>query len=265
MAQPRTKPRAREVVIAVAIGGAAALGAASILFDSPSDERVDNDRPALVQMESSKTYEVGSFEQIALVGPEDVVVTIGDTPSVRAEGSPEALAELEVVVEDGALQIRPKEGFHGNWSDSSNVTFYVTVPRLDEFVLGGSGDARIDRIEGDRFEGTIAGPGELRIGAMKVTSADFNVVGAGSLVVAGTADDVSIKIAAAGDVDAKGLRSKTAALDIAGAGDVAMTVEDRARISLVGTGDVDITGGAQCTLSRFGVGEVTCNGVEIAD
>ena len=56
------------------------------------------------------TYQVAEFDEIATTGPQDVVITIGETFSVRAEGSPEALAQLEAVVEGDTLAIRPKTG-----------------------------------------------------------------------------------------------------------------------------------------------------------
>jgi hypothetical protein len=94
----------REAAFAVAMGALAAGGAALILSDGGEDA------PAATGA-SERTYAVAPFEEIATVGPQDVVVTLGDGYAVRSEGAPEALSRLEAVVEDGKLAIRPKDRF----------------------------------------------------------------------------------------------------------------------------------------------------------
>lgn len=252
---PANKLRVREAVFAVAMGALAAGGAALILTEGD-----DKGEPAATRA-SEQTYAVAPFEEIATVGPQDVVVTLSDGYAVRSEGTPEALSRLEAVVEDGKLSIRPKNQFAGgfNWGRVAGATFYVTLPRLEAVSLAGSGDMRVDRISGERFEGSVAGPGELAIGAMEVERADFTIAGPGNLVAAGTAGETHVSIAGSGEVRASGLRSRTASVSMAGSGDAALTVDEDARVSIMGSGDVDIAGPARCTVSRMGSGDVRCS------
>jgi hypothetical protein len=251
---PSTKLRAREVIFAVALGALGAGGAALILDDD--DER----HVPAVAVASGQPSQLGPFEEISTVGPQDVVVITGESYSVRSEGSPDALARLEAVVEDGKLVIRPKGNFASgfNWSRVAGATFYVTTPRLDAVSLAGSGDMRIDRIDGGTFRASIAGPGELDIDAMAVDTADFSIAGSGSVVAAGTAQQTRASIMGSGEVEAKDLRSQTADVSMAGSGDAELTVEGEARVSIMGSGDVEIAGPARCTVSRMGSGEVRC-------
>jgi hypothetical protein len=256
----RPRLRKREILFAVTMGALAA-GATAIVLD-------DHDgalHRVAVEVKSDKTYEVGQFDEISTVGPQDVVVTRGDKWSIRSEGSPEALALLEVVEENGELTIRPKGEyrFGFDWDSLRGATFYVTVPKLERVSMAGSGDIRIDRIESDSFTGSIAGSGELAIADMKVDEADFSIGGEGSIIAAGTAREARVAIGGSGEVKAAGLRSQDASISIGGQGDIELTVEDKADISIMGQGDVDITGPARCSLSRFGRGEVRCNGVEL--
>ena len=237
MPSKKTGLRFREIAFAVTMGALGAGGAALLLSvdDGPSPIVVAGDRAATA---NRMTYEVAEFEEISSVGPQDVVVTRGDSYAVRAEGSPEALALLEVVVDDGELTIRPRDQFRFgfDWSRVASATFYVTVPQLEEVSLAGSGDIRIDRIEGESFSGTIAGPGELAIAALEVDEADFRIGGSG------------------------GLLSQTASVSIGGSGNVALTVQDEAQVSIAGSGDVDISGPGRCSVSRMGSGNVRCSG-----
>ena len=235
----RPRLRKREIAFAVAMGALAAGGAALFVADDDTDGGQALARGPQREM----TYQVAPFEEISTVGPQDVVVTLGDTLAIRSEGSPDALAQLEAIVENGKLNIRPKGGFprDGNWGRLESATFYVTMPRLDAVALAGSGNIRVDRVEGDSFEGSIAGSGELVIVAMKVDEANFSIAGGGDVSATGTARETRVNIGASGEVRGASLRSEVASIAIGGSGDVALTVEDEAKVSILGSGMVLIT------------------------
>ena len=266
-AVPSKRLRVREIVFAVAMGGLAAGGAALILDNDDASGPT-----AVVAAPDQLTYNVAPFEEISSTGPQDVIVTYGERFSVRSEGAPEALALMAAAVDNGKLVIRQKAPFEDgpNFQSArefsqgmrqlSSVTFHVTVPRLRAFSLVGTGDAEIDRIEGERFEASIRGAGELSIASMQVDEADLSIAGRGSVDAAGTAGDTRVSVAGSGELDARDLRSKTAWVSMAGSGEASLTVEDEAQVSLKGSGDVDISGPARCTVSRMGSGDVRCSG-----
>jgi len=249
----RTGLRKREIAFAIGVGALAAGGAALVL--------ADDDPTSAAVIAAPMTQQLAPFDRIATTGPQDLVVAIGEGHAVRAEGSPESLEQFEWEVVNGSLAIRPTRGFgRFDWARFSDVTFHVTMPRLEALKLSGSGEARVDRVDGDAFEGAIEGSGELSIEDMRVDRADFSIAGSGSVEAAGAARETSVSIMGSGDVDADGLRSEIAEVRIAGSGDAALTVEREARVSIMGSGDVDITGPARCSVSRAGSGEGRCNG-----
>jgi hypothetical protein len=97
--------RKREIVFALAAGVVAAGGAAALLDSGSSGGGLPN---RTIADSRERIYQVAGFDEIATVGPQDVVVTRGDTFSVRAEGSRRALDVLEPVVINGRLTIKPK-------------------------------------------------------------------------------------------------------------------------------------------------------------
>jgi hypothetical protein len=262
MPLPPTRPklRKREIAFALAIGALAAGGGAAVISAINDDASAP---PRYVAAPERQSYEVEEFAEISSTGPQDVIITIGESYSVRAEGAPEALGQLEAVVEDGELVIRPTRSFRGDWGRFSSVTYHVTMPQLEAVTLAGSGDIRVDRVEGDEFEGAINGSGALTIGDIDVDEADFSIGGSGNVIAAGTARETRVSIGGTGEVEAAGLRSETARVTIGGVGDVALTVDEEAEISMAGGGNVEITGPARCSVSRFGIGEVRCNGVNV--
>lgn len=230
----------------------AALALAACQWDGKSEDR---DAGA----STSRTYQVASFNKIEVMGPYDVEVVTGKDVSVAASGGANLLDETEVTVEDGTLRIKPRKhkGLRFNWG-SGKATFTVSTAMLNGVGIAGSGDVRVDKVEGD-FEGDVAGSGSIDVAQIKGGRVEFNIAGSGDIRAAGTADSTEVGIAGAGNVDASGLSAKSAEVSIAGSGDVKLTATESADVSIMGSGDVDIAGGAKCTTSKAGSGNVNCH------
>ena len=169
----------------------------------------------------SRTFEVGSFSSVSLAGPHNVVVQVGPAASVRAEGPEKEIERLKIEVRGGDLEIgTKKESWNvGFKRDRRPVTIYVTTPSLAAADIAGSGDMRIDRVEGERFAAETAGSGNIEIAALRVSQADFAIAGSGNI---------------------KAHATRSADVDI------------------MGSGDVEVTGGAKCSVSKAGSGDVRC-------
>lgn len=232
----------RPLIIALSL---AACGGAAIAAQSATIER---------------SYHVGSFDKVAAAGPNQVVVRVGGATSVSARGPAETLDKMEVVVERGGLQIRPRREFrnHFDWRGMKPAAFSVTLPRVTAASLAGSGDMRIDRAEGSSFDASVAGSGSLDIAALRVGKAALSTAGSGNLSARGSAIRADLSIAGSGSVRARGVTSRTAAVSIAGSGNAELTAKETADVSIVGSGDADIAGGARCRVSRIGSGRARC-------
>lgn len=208
-----------------------------------------------------RNFNVGAFDSVGLAGSHDVIVAVGGAPSVRAEGDPQVLEKLDIRVEGSTLRIGTERGF--SWSpgfmrNRRPVTVYVTVPSLAAAAVAGSGDIKIDKVEGDRFKGAVAGSGDLQIASMRVGEAEFSVAGSGDVRAAGSAGRLTAKVAGSGDLHLTGLTSQQAEVSIAGSGDVRASATRTANVSLMGSGNVTIAGGAQCSVKKRGSGDVSC-------
>lgn len=266
MAGEKPKLRKREIIFALAMGGLAAGGIAIAVDDDDDDQR-DRDRRGQIENSSNEinevTYDVSDFDQVSTFGPQDIVITYGEEFSVRAEGPALALDQLEAVISDERLLVRPKNGdFRGDWDNFGGTTFYITMPVLERLWTQGSGDVEVDRIAAEKFEGVIGGAGEISIDSLEVEDAEFRITGAGGVQVAGKATTADITISGAGDVDAEQLLTQRARINFAGIGEVELTVEEDADISITGLGDVEIYGPATCSVTQTGFGTVNCEGEE---
>jgi len=209
---------------------------------------------------AQRSYQVGAFDRIALAGSSDVIVTVGGAVSVRAEGDSDTLERLEVTVQGGQLNIglRRNSGGWFSWGHHRGVTVHVTVPSLAGASIAGSGDMRIDRVQGARFAGSITGSGNMNVAAVAVQEASFSITGSGDIAAAGNAQQAGASIVGSGDLRLGALEAANATLAVAGSGDIAIRATQTAAIELRGSGDITVSGPARCTISKSGSGNVRC-------
>lgn len=234
----------------VALGIAICAGAAFVAY------------PGVAQPGGSvRGYHVAPFDSVAAAGANLVIVHVGGAPAVSAQGPAETLDKMEVVVEHGGLEIRPRREFrdHFNWNSLKRATFTVTAPRLTAASVAGSGEMRVDRVAGDRFAASVAGSGNLDIGELRVGRANLSVAGSGDLTARGRAERADVSVAGSGNVRARGVSSRTASVSIAGSGDAELSADGTASVSIIGSGNALIAGRARCTVSRIGSGTARCD------
>jgi hypothetical protein len=209
-----------------------------------------------------RDFQVGAFDRVELAGSQNVIVKVGGAPSAYAEGDTGLLERLEVKVENGVLRIGQKKGkWSFGWSkDHGAITVHVTAPSLRGAEVAGSGDMKIDTVQGDEFKAAIAGSGEMEVGSLRAKSTSFSIAGSGGVSAAGAAETADFSIAGSGDVRAGGLEVKRAKVSIAGSGNVEAKAMESADISIMGSGDALIAGTAKCNVSKMGSGNARCGG-----
>ena len=209
---------------------------------------------------TQRSYDLAGFQGVGLAGSQNVIVTVGPAYSVRAEGDAESLDRLDIRVENGTLKIGAKKNSWSiGWnSNRPHTTVYVSAPALASAAIAGSGDMRIDRVQGQRFAASIAGSGDMDIAALRVGEAKFSIAGSGGIKAAGSAEASSISVAGSGDLDLERLEARTASISIMGSGGVRARAMETANVSVMGSGDVDVTGTARCTVNKRGSGGVRC-------
>ncbi len=205
-----------------------------------------------------RSFQVAPFDSVSLGGHHNVIISVGAAPSVRAEGSQRELDDLEITNRGNELHIGTKERI--NWSGRRHpVTIHITVPALANAAIGGSGNMRIDDIQGQRFAAAIGGSGNIEIASLRVAEGRFSVAGSGNIRAgAGQAQSTNVSIAGSGDVDLRSVESRNAEISVVGSGDVRVRASEAASVSIMGSGDVTVAGQARCTINKMGSGDVHC-------
>ncbi len=204
-----------------------------------------------------RNFQVGSFDQVELAGPFDVVVSVGGPASVRAEGDTGLMDHMEVRVEDGRLRVGQRRGV--SWSGNrGRVTVHVSAPSLRAAEISGSGDMRVGAVQAPRFAGSIAGSGNLLLERLQAETAEFSIAGSGGVRAAGQARQTKVDIAGSGNANLAGMQAEAAEVSIAGSGNADLRATGTASVSIMGSGNVNVTGGARCDVSKMGSGGVRC-------
>ena len=210
----------------------------------------------------SRNYQVGNFTAIEVAGPYDVDVRTGSAVSVSAKGGEKLLEKTTVEVDGDKLVIRPERNhsfFNFGWGHHGKASFVVTVPALTGATIAGSGDIRVDKVQGASFDGTVAGSGGIDVASLDVQQLKLAIAGSGSVKGSGKAQSAKYDIAGSGDVEAGAIQTQDLKVSIAGSGGVKAHSSGKADVSIMGSGDVEVTGGAKCKVSKAGSGDVRCS------
>lgn len=232
--------------------------AATVLLAGCNGHRDDGGGPTI-----SRTYPVTNFQQIEVAGPYDVEVRTGGNASVSAQGPEHMLERTEVAIEGNKLVIRARHHggwFQMGWSHHGDAHFVVTVPQLSAAELTGSGEVKVDKVQGQSFDGAVTGSGDLSIANLAVQSLKLSITGSGDVKAgAGKAQAAEYAITGSGDLDAGAIDSPQIKASIAGSGDLKAHGSGTANIDIMGSGDVYISGGAKCSATKAGSGEAHCS------
>ncbi len=193
------------------------------------------------------------FTSITLAMEARVEITQGPEQSVTVEGKSDIFDELDLDVSNsGIWTIRTKDCVR----DVDNLTFYITVPDLNEIKISGSGKIiSTNTFIGGDIELKISGSGEIDI-ALEADDVEVEISGSGKVFLEGIGDELDLNITGSGDLRAFNLTTREGNIKISGSGDAEVRIEDRLDIRITGSGDVYYKGQPLLDISITGSGEV---------
>jgi hypothetical protein len=223
-------------------------------------QRSDGEAARSTGTAGQRDFQAAGFDSVSLGGHHNVVIAVGAAHSVRAEGDERELQDLEITTRGNELHIGlTEEARRRGHHDRTPVTVYVTLPALAKAAIGGSGDMRIDNVQGGSFEAAIGGSGDIEIASLRVETARFSIAGSGDIrAAAGQAQSTDVSIAGSGNVDLGAVESRNTDVSVVGSGDVQVRASEAASVSVMGSGDVTVAGQARCRVSKMGSGDVRC-------
>ncbi len=235
------------LALALILAFGSELGKASILITVSSKKKA-----------SDETRQVSGFSGISSSGSFNVYITMGNTESLRLEGDPEVLKEIETNVEDGVLKIRNKKGSKNfNWGNNSKVNIYINAKSLSSLALSGSGNIKVEGVvKANQLSNALSGSGGISLN-MDVKSYTGTISGSGEIKVKGKADNAKISVNGSGDFEGDGLRTSVANVKISGSGDVSVNADKTLNVGMSGSGNVRYGGKAEVNSTASGSGHIS--------
>ena len=192
--------------------------------------------------------------EIALAGPDDLVVETGDTFAITVSGDEEAVEDLRFKRDGDTLTVGREDG--SNW-DSGKATITVTMPAPTDISMFGSGTITAQEMADDG-DISMAGSGVITVTDVNVDKLEISSAGSGSIKAAGTAAQLEVSMMGSGDAKLKKLKADQVEINIAGSGGVRVASDGKVEASIVGSGNVEVTGDAECSSSTVGSGTLKC-------
>src|SRR5258706_9830330 len=111
-----------------------------------------------------ETRSTEPFTALGVSAPITVYLTQGDAHSLVIEGDEAVIAQLETVVENGALKLRQKTNEHVR--SMGKVKAYVTMRDITSLAISGSGDIIATTLRTGDVRLAISGSGDIKIGTL---------------------------------------------------------------------------------------------------
>ena len=199
-------------------------------------------------------------DQLALAGPDTVILTEGKTLAIDVEGDPDD--KLRFDLEGERLTIYREDGV--STGGRGRATVRVTMPAPNEIDMAGSG-----RIEAatmaTQAEINMAGSGKISVADITAETLEIAMAGSGEIEATGTAQRLEVSTMGSGTTALKDLKADTAEISIAGSGNVTFASDGEVEVNIAGSGDVTVIGSATCEMNVAGSGKVRCQNATDGD
>lgn len=185
---------------------------------------------------TTETRSVGNFDSVNVGGFFEVILVDGKEGKLTIEGEENILPYIITEVKRGKLKIKVKDNV--NIKTRRKLTVTVPFQSIEAISLGGSGNVISEKtIESDKVSFSIGGSGNIKakVAANLVTT---SIGGSGNIRLKGEADRVKCSIAGSGNIKAYDLKANSLKVNVAGSGDIYVSVKEKIKANVVGSGNI---------------------------
>jgi hypothetical protein len=186
----------------------------SIFFLSCAKERIEGNGNIITE-----TRPLSEFSGVSSSGSKNISISYGTAFKVELRGSSNLIPKYRTRIVGSTIKL----GYENLVRiENDDIRVYVTVPRIKEVSLSGSGNIDISGAfpKQDRFETYISGSGDVNL------EDDMQV------------DRVITDISGSGKANLNPLQCQTADVNISGSGEVKLGVEEHLKVKISGSGKV---------------------------
>ncbi len=201
---------------------------------------------------ATEERQLPEFETIKLKGVGQVVLTQGQSHTIRIQTDDNIIPLIETKVQAGELIIS-----QGNYNlKPSKLDYHITVVHLQGIAISGSADViGKSRFASEDFHAKISGSGDMELD-LDVTRLATTISGSGSMNLAGQTHRYDASISGSGKINAFDLHTRNVSLKVSGSGECRVNATETLDARISGSGDVIYTGHPRITTKISGSGKL---------
>lgn len=202
---------------------------------------------------------VKNFNGVAAGGPIQVIITLGNTESIKFEGDADAIATLVTEVKGEVLIIRPSISWK-SWAkkyEGKKIIAHVNAKQISSLTMSGDGSILVKgTVTAAELATTLSGSGSIKA-TIDADELATTLSGSGNLELSGKADKGSVNISGSGRLNGKTLTIKELNARISGSGSVYSKVSGTINALISGSGHVYYNGNPSIEQKVIGSGGVS--------
>jgi hypothetical protein len=180
---------------------------------------------------------VAAFSAVSLSGNGRLMVEETGSDSLTVTTDDNLLPYIKTEVKDGRLELGTSDNAMTNLRPSKDIVFKLTVKKLDDLGVSGSGEVDVKGLAQDSFKIGISGSGEV--------------------TAHGSAGSLDIGVSGSGQYHGQDLAARRATVAISGSGDAVVAASDTLEAAVSGSGSVKYVGDPRVTQRISGSGSVS--------
>jgi hypothetical protein len=223
----------------------------------------------------TETREVSGFHALRFAAAGDMTITQGQSESLVIEAGKNIMPHIITEVKDGVLVISVDEA-RWNVGIPVPVRYTLTVKDLDEIVIAGAGNVKMDNLNSAAMKIDLSGAGNFDIGSLQADSLalslsgagnidvadleaatlDATLSGAGNFSLAGKVPDQNALLTGLGSYQTGDLNSERVKVEVTGAGGATVWATELLNVIISGAGSVEYYGNPKVIENVNGLGSV---------
>lgn len=211
-----------------------------------------------LNVDSSETREVGSFDGIEISGNFEVELYKGQEGQIELTGAADQLENIITEVENNQLKIRVKKGRYLKWWKLSKVYIKIPVEEINSCGFSGSGMIKSrDLLSAEFLNLNLSGSAKAYY-QIQTDKLNSSISGSGMIQLTGSAKQSSLNVSGSGSIDAKALNTIQTSAQISGSGRITVLSSEELDASISGSGRIRYSGNPQRISSKVsGSGEIS--------
>ncbi len=184
---------------------------------------------------------VHNFDEVYLKGYGDLVIEQGETEALVVEAEEDLLPRILTEVRGNRLIISYKPGFQIEFQ-TRPIIYHLSMKTIHAIDISGSGTMETNRLHTDTLRLGVSGSATMEVDDLQAHLLNLNISGSGKIDLTGKVEKQDIQVSGSGEVQAWGLETQEARLEVSGSASVTVRVVSDLNISASGIATIEYFG-----------------------